>query len=172
MRGRREYLEDPQRLLKLAQRGSQDGTDPETPAADQVYLGVALGVIAEDDFTSPETFGRNARLGLKTHSKVGSSASGAGTANDFVSLSQCDCGAGSSSESLGALCDYPDSGLEINLWGSKMPVVRFFGFCLDYPSMMARRKVSINRRSLRLRLLRRKSSQQLADKPVQFVIFN
>jgi len=115
MRGRREYFEDPQRLLKLAQRGSQDGTDPETPAADQVYLGVALGVIAEDYFPSPQTFGGNAGLGLKTHSKVGSGTPGASTADDFVSLSQCDCCASSSSESLGALCDYADSGLEINL---------------------------------------------------------
>jgi hypothetical protein len=73
--------------LKLAQRSSEDGADPETAAAYQVYLGVALGIIAENDFPSTQAFGRNARLGLKTHSKVGSGAPSASTANDFVSLS-------------------------------------------------------------------------------------
>ena len=71
--------------------------------------------MAEHDFAGANGFGGDAGVGLKADAEVGSGASGASAANDFISGAQGDGGAGGSGEMLGALGDGADGGLKIQL---------------------------------------------------------
>ncbi len=111
----REHFEDAESAAIVTQRADQDGADAEASATGEIDAGVAFGVVAEHDFAGADGFGGDAGFGLQANTEVGSGASGAGAADDFIAGAQSDGGAGGAGKMLGALGDGADGGLEIQL---------------------------------------------------------
>jgi hypothetical protein len=109
--GRRKDFENSQCAAVVAQGGDQDGADAQAAATGKVDAGIAFGIMAEHDLAGPYGFGGDAGVGLEADAKIGSGASGAGAANNFVARAQCDGGASGTGQMLGAFGDSADCGL-------------------------------------------------------------
>src|SRR5579864_1990246 len=101
----------------MAEWGGQNGACAETAATGQVDMGVALGVVTEDDFAGADTIGGNSGVGLQANSEIGRGAAGAGAADDFVSVAQGDGGAGGAGQSLSAFGNHADGRFQIDFAG-------------------------------------------------------
>ena len=108
-----EDFEDSQRAAVVAQGRDQDGAHAETAATGKVDARIALGVVAEHDLAGADSFGGDAGVGLEANAEIGSGASSAGAANDFVPGAKRDGGSGGAGQVLGAFGDGADGGLEI-----------------------------------------------------------
>ncbi len=120
----RQDFENSQGAAVVAQRGNQDGADAQAAAAGEIDARIALGVVTQHDLAGADGFGGDAGIGLQADAKIGSSAAGAGAANDFVACTQGDGGAGGSGQVLCAFGDSADRGLEIKFSGVNF---NFFG---------------------------------------------
>ena len=111
--GGRKNFEDSQGTAEMAQRGSHDGADPETPAAAQIHPRIAFSVVAQHHLAGSHTFGRYPRVSLQAYADIGGGAASTGPADHFVSSAQGDGRAGGARKSLGALRNYVDGGFEV-----------------------------------------------------------
>ncbi len=68
----------------MPQRGDENGADTQAAATGEIDTRIALGIVAEHDLSGAYALGGDADIGLQTNAKIGSAASGAGPANDFV----------------------------------------------------------------------------------------
>jgi hypothetical protein len=84
-------------------------------ATQPVNMGTSIGVIAEDHLAGAQAFSRNSGASLETDAEIRSSASGAGAANNFVTLAQGDRRSSSSGQHLSTLGYYSESGIKLNL---------------------------------------------------------
>ncbi len=116
-------LEDTQRAAVMPQGRDEDGADTETAAAGKIDSRISFGIVTEHDFAGADGFGGNAGIGLQADPEVGSGASGAGAAHDFVAGAQGDGGTGGSGQMLGAFGDGADRGLEIKFCGMNFDFV-------------------------------------------------
>lgn len=119
---RRENFEHSQCAPVVAQGRNQNRSNAQAATAREVDAGIAFGIMAEHDFTGADRLGGNASIGLETDAEVGSGASGAGAADDFVSGAQSDGGPGGAGQMLGSLRDGADRGLEIEFSGMNFDV--------------------------------------------------
>ena len=96
----------------MAQRRREDGTGSE--AAREIHTRISLNIIAKHNFPGADAIGGDAGIRLQPHSEIGSSTAGAGTADNFIPLSEGDCSSRSAGEGLGAFSDHADRRLEID----------------------------------------------------------
>jgi hypothetical protein len=108
-----QHFEHTERPAVVAQGRNEDGAHAEAAAAGEVDARVALGIVAEHDFAGAHGFGGDAGFSLQAHAEIGSGASSAGAANDFVAGAQGDRRPGGSGKVLGALRNGADCRLEI-----------------------------------------------------------
>ena len=99
--GRGQHLEDAEGAAVVAQGRNENGADAEAAAAGEIDARVAFGIVAEHDFAGADGFGGDAGVGLQANSEVGSGASGAGAADDFVAGAQSDGRSGGSGQDAG-----------------------------------------------------------------------
>ena len=121
-----QHFEDAESAAIVAQGRNQDGADSEAVAACEIHARVAFGVVAEHDFAGADGFGGDAGVGLQADAEVGCGAAGAGAADDFVSGTQGDGGAGRAREVLGALSDGADGWFKIEFGGADFDFLSIF----------------------------------------------
>lgn len=110
-----EYFKDAEGVLEATERRDQDAADTKTAGGGDVHLRVGFGIVADKDFAGADAVGGNAGFGLQTDTQVGSSASGAGTADNLFAFAQRDGSAGGAGEDLGAVGDDTDGGFKIEI---------------------------------------------------------
>jgi len=116
-RGRGEDFKNAESAAVMAQGRDENGAHTETAAAGEIDARIALGVVAEHDFAGAHGLGGDARIGLQANAEIGSGASSASAADNFVASTQRDRSAGSAGQMLGTLGDRADGGLEIKFGG-------------------------------------------------------
>jgi hypothetical protein len=119
-RGRRKHFEHAEGAAIVAEGRNQNRTDSEAAAAGEIHAGIALGIVAQHDFAGANGLGGNAGVGLEADTEIGSGASSAGAANNFVPSAESDGGSGGTGEMLGALGDGADRRFKIQFGGVEM----------------------------------------------------
>ena len=115
-----EYAQGP---AEMAEWSCKNRARAEAAATGQIDQRVSLGIVTKDDLAGADTIGGDSRVGLQANSEIGRGAAGAGPADDFVSVTQGDSGAGGSGQSLGALGNHADRGLKIDFAGMNIKLV-------------------------------------------------
>src|SRR5438067_8722588 len=90
--GCREDFEYPQRSMELAQWGSQNRADTESPAACQIHLRIIFRIVTKHDFPATQTLSGNTCIGLQSNPDIGCRPTCTRSADNFTSTAQRNCG--------------------------------------------------------------------------------
>ena len=118
-----ENFEYAQGSAEMAEWSCKNRSCAKTAATRKIDERVSLGIVTKDHLAGADTIGGDSRVGLQANSKIRCGAAGAGPADDFVSVTQSDGGAGGSGQSLGALGNHANRGLKIDFAGMNIKLV-------------------------------------------------